>query len=67
MNCFTTKTVHSMVRFTSKTIYINKSITMQEAFKNLIEEWSNTPLPRFIHRNNEEYLHQSYANIYAII
>jgi S-adenosylmethionine:tRNA-ribosyltransferase-isomerase (queuine synthetase) len=40
---------------------------MEETFKNLIEEWQNTPLPNFIRRTNEDYLQQSYANIYAII
>jgi hypothetical protein len=41
--------------------------TMEEIFKNLMVEWQHTPFPSFIHRSNEEYLHQSYANIYAII
>jgi hypothetical protein len=40
---------------------------MEEIFAELIKEWHDAELPSFIHRDNEDYLHQNYANIYAII
>jgi hypothetical protein len=40
---------------------------MEELFKELIKEWHIASFPNFIKRDNTDYLHQSYSNIYAII
>ena len=40
---------------------------MQEVFSDLIKEWHDADLPPFIARDNYDYLHQNYANIFAII
>jgi hypothetical protein len=40
---------------------------MEEVFVNLIKEWHEATFPSFIPRENADYFHQSYKNIYAII
>lgn len=40
---------------------------MQEVFSDLIKEWHDADLPPFIARDNYDYLHQNYANIFAVI